>query len=305
MLCIKERSQLTEATRLGSRDTKMFGCKNNKTTHRTVVIGASKTGKSSLIRQLINGTNSDSFSLREDSHRISCSFEQHNIALEINEISSRACAETRHREYAKADSVLLIYDINREETFDYISRISQEICHFNTAMNASIAILVIGNKVDKVAGDNELLVQEFITQELIVSIEWELAYQLISAKTGYNVDEIRKIIIKKLILQLDPQVKVRKSSFYKFLHRMFAPSSSDDIKFILKNKDSFGARLRKISAPARLSSRRESSMDSFSRPLSHKHTIHVANEDHLQLRHSISNDFTPYLSQKQRIARKW
>ena len=153
---------------------------------RIAIVGDSQVGKSSLLHK---------FSGRNDSKcTIGVDFQFINVVLEDNEVKLLVWDISGHKRfediavsyYQSASGFLLVFDITNEESFFSLHKRIQTI---KEHCKEFAEVILVGTKCD-------LEKKREVSQERaqIMADEWGLQYFEVSSVSGYNVDQIFKIL---------------------------------------------------------------------------------------------------------------
>lgn len=152
---------------------------------KVIVLGDSKVGKSSIIKQFVDRVFPDYYlptigiNIVEKSIQVS---DKCRLDLKIWEMESQShvYSPLKKRFYSDTALALIIFDLTRRETFE---NISHWIKHLNEQFNEAVPYIILGNKSD---------LEKFeISREEIENKQKEINSIIftVSAKSNQNIDE--------------------------------------------------------------------------------------------------------------------
>lgn len=120
----------------------------NKVKHKIVVMGAPRTGKSSIIQQFLYNTFSPKYKRTiEEMHHGDFEVNGVHLTLEILDTSGEnEFPAMRNLCISNADAFILVYDICDSSTFEDVRVIRDQI--LETKGSPAVPIVVVGNKLD-------------------------------------------------------------------------------------------------------------------------------------------------------------
>ncbi|CAB3363875.1 Hypothetical predicted protein [Cloeon dipterum] len=154
--------------------------------HKIVVMGPTKSGKTSLISQFLYGSFPDRYKRTvEEMHH--GEFDVAGVRLTLDILDTSGAQEfpaMRALSISSADAFILVYALDEsEESFEEVRQLRDLI--LSTKGVSAVPIVVIGNKLDLVEDKESQVERE--TVESIVTLDWEHGYVQASAKDNKNV----------------------------------------------------------------------------------------------------------------------
>ncbi|KAL0272174.1 UNVERIFIED_CONTAM: hypothetical protein PYX00_005254 [Menopon gallinae] len=181
----------------------------NKVKHKIVVMGASRTGKSSIIQQFLYNTFSPKYKRTiEEMHHGDFDVNGVHLTLQILDTSGEnEFPAMRNLSISNADAFILVYDVCDASTFEVVRAIRDQI--LETKGSPAVPIVVVGNKVDLAQNRREV---DFNTTESVVTVDWENGFVETSAKDGTNVSKVFKELLNqaKVKYNLSPALSMRR-----------------------------------------------------------------------------------------------
>ena len=162
-----------------------------------LIIGDSTVGKTSILSRFTNGTFDSNYlaTVGLDNFTKDDIIDNKTIRIKIWDTAG----QERYRSLTKgffrnADGIMLVYDVTNSDTYDNLKFWLQSIKNNMSADMGEIPIIIIGNKID-------------CTEEREVNFQeaenfWKeqgFSYFETSAKTGEDIDETIKFLVKKVI----------------------------------------------------------------------------------------------------------
>ena len=162
-----------------------------------LIIGDSTVGKTSILSRFTNGTFDSNYlaTVGLDNFTKDEIIDNKTIRIKIWDTAG----QERYRSLTKgffrnADGIMLVYDVTNSDTYDNLKFWLQSIKNNMSADMGEIPIIIIGNKID-CKDEREVNFQE-------AENFWKeqgYPYFETSAKTGENIDETIKFLVKKVI----------------------------------------------------------------------------------------------------------
>ncbi|XP_022253094.1 GTP-binding protein Rhes-like [Limulus polyphemus] len=177
--------------------------------YRVVVMGATKVGKTAIIRQFLYEVFPVDYSATvEELHRGEFSVGGCSLTLDLLDTSG-SCEFPVMKRLAiqTGDAVLLVYSIDDSESFEEVRRLHDFVLEIRPA---GIPIVVVGNK-------NDLQQKRQVRREVaetVTCIDWENGFVECSAKDNLNVVQVFKelLVQAKIPYDLSPALKKRRRS---------------------------------------------------------------------------------------------
>lgn len=170
--------------------------------HKTILLGDSGVGKTSLLVQFDTGK----FQTGNFSATVGIGFtnkvvtvDDRSVKLQIWDTAGQErFRSVTHAYYRDAHALLLLYDVTNKTSFDNIRAWLGEIREY---ANDEVAIMLIGNKAD--CSSDERVVSADCGKR--VAREYGVAFVETSAKTGHNVEAAFLSVARKLCRNVDAQ----------------------------------------------------------------------------------------------------
>ncbi|XP_059480004.1 ras-related protein Rap-2a [Neocloeon triangulifer] len=174
--------------------------------HKIVVMGPTKSGKTSLISQFLYGTFPDRYKRTvEEMHHGEFDVGGVHLTLDILDTSgAQEFPAMRALSISSADAFILVYALDEsEESFEEVRQLRDLI--LSTKGASGVPIVVIGNKLDLVEDSSEVA-------ESIVTLDWEHGYVQASAKDNRNVAKCFQELLNqaKVKYNLSPALRQRR-----------------------------------------------------------------------------------------------
>ncbi|KAG4068446.1 hypothetical protein HA402_004786 [Bradysia odoriphaga] len=180
--------------------------------HKIVVMGAARTGKTSLITQFLYSRFSPKYKRTvEEMHQGAFSISGVNLTLDILDTSgANEFPAMRALSMSSADAFILVYDVTDSSTFDE-ARVIRDQIH-ETKATTAVPIVVVGNKIDLLEDKPDARELDFDTTESLVNVDWENGFVEASAKKNENVTQIFKelLVQAKITYNLSPALRRRR-----------------------------------------------------------------------------------------------
>ncbi|KAJ3607973.1 hypothetical protein NHX12_025024 [Muraenolepis orangiensis] len=160
---------------------------NEDMMHKTILVGDSGVGKTSLLVQFDQGK----FIPGSFSATVGIGFTNKEVTVDNMKVKLQVCIFTvTHAYYRDAQALLLLYDITSKTSFDNIRAWLTEIHEY---AQSDIVIMLLGNKAD-MAGERAIKRDE--GEKL--AREYCVPFMETSAKTGVNVELAFILVAKEL-----------------------------------------------------------------------------------------------------------
>ncbi|XP_071131445.1 ras-related protein Rab-37-like isoform X4 [Mytilus edulis] len=180
---------------------------DENTIHKTILVGDSGVGKTSLLVQFDQGK----FQAGSFSATVGIGFTNKVVDVEGTKVKlqiwdtagQERFRSVTHAYYRDAHALLLLYDVTNKASFDNIRAWLGEI---NEYAQEDVVIMLLGNKAD-MAGERMIRTED---GEKLAK-EYNVAFMETSAKTGMNVDLAFMAVAKDLKMK-----KTRKPADPKF-----------------------------------------------------------------------------------------
>ena len=169
---------------------------------KILVVGEMGTGKTSLVRKYVDGLFSEYYKTT-----IGVDFASKDIAwddktdvcLQLWDIAGQErFGSMTHVYYQEAVGSLLVFDIMRKQTLEYAKEWKKDIdSKVFTSKDKPIPCLLIGNKIDLAEDGKWDMTAEQMQQ--FCEENGFIGYFETSAKTGQNIEEANKALVKYII----------------------------------------------------------------------------------------------------------
>ena len=161
-----------------------------------LVIGDSTVGKTSILSRFANGTFNANYlaTIGLDNFTKDENIDNKNVRIKIWDTAGQERYKALTKGFFRnAQGIMIVYDVTNQETFENLKYWIQTIkTHMGNEID-NIPIIIIGNKID--SEEREVQFEEaesFCKQE-------EYPYFETSAKTGENIDNTLRFLVKKVI----------------------------------------------------------------------------------------------------------
>ena len=161
-----------------------------------LIIGDSTVGKTSILSRFANGTFNSNYlaTVGLDSFTKDEIIDNKTIRIKIWDTAGQERYKSLTSGFFRnAEGVMLVYDVTNLETYENLKYWIQSIKNNITEEMSNIPIIIIGNKID--------CEEREVQKEEAESFWKEQGYTYFetSAKTGDNIDETIKFLVKKVI----------------------------------------------------------------------------------------------------------
>ena len=167
-----------------------------KSNYRIMLLGAKKTGKTSIIRQfLYDKFNPQYRETVDDMYRGEFEIHGQSVGFDIQDVSGGYVYEfpgMRDVSIASADAFLVVFSLDDASSWEEAARL-RDLVH--ETKDAEVPIVVVGNKCDldldpELAGSKDAL-------EATAVFDWENGYVECSAKERRNINKIFKELLQQ------------------------------------------------------------------------------------------------------------
>ena len=162
-----------------------------------LVIGDSTVGKTSILSRFANGTFNANYlaTIGLDNFTKDENIDNKNVRIKIWDTAGQERYKALTKGFFRnAQGIMIVYDVTNQETFDSLKNWIQSIKdNMGNDFMERVPIVIIGNKID--SDEREVQFEEvesFCKQE-------EYPYFETSAKTGENIDNTIRFLVKKVI----------------------------------------------------------------------------------------------------------
>ena len=191
-----ECSSMEESSLSGSNSTEYRDLLAAKPNYRIMVLGAKKTGKTSIIQQFLYDKFSSNYNETiDDMYRGEFDIHGRAIGFDIQDVSGGYVYDfpgMRTVSFTSADAFILVFSLDSAESWQEISNLRDMI---QAEKGVDIPIVIVGNKSDlKESFDPDIPHQSV---EAISVFDWENGYVESSAKDRFNINKIFKELLQQ------------------------------------------------------------------------------------------------------------
>eukprot|EP01083_Nonionella_stella_P021946 60717_1 len=162
---------------------------------RITMLGAGAVGKTSLVTRVIT----DQF-CRDYEPRIEdtclCTLEVDGIQTDLDIMDTfgqEQFAALRHHWIRESNAFMLVYSVNSERTFRHIDDLIKSIMRIKDEEFDNVSMILVGNKKDLPLNQHEVSFE----MGKIMAHKWDMSFIETSAKTGCNVNEAYKMLVRQ------------------------------------------------------------------------------------------------------------
>ena len=198
----QESTSFDENSNESSSGTDNGALRSAKSNYRIMILGANKSGKTSIIQQFLYDKFSDTHKeTMDDMYRGEFDIYGKTIGFDIQDVSGGYVYEfpgMRSVSLASADAFVLVFSFDSCESWDEVGRLRDMI---QAERGEDIPIVVVGNKTDLMFSiDNRIPLESL---EAIVIFDWENGYVECSAKERFNINKIFKELLQQAKAKYD------------------------------------------------------------------------------------------------------
>ena len=191
-----ECSSMEDSSLSGSNSTEYRDLLAAKPNYRIMVLGAKKTGKTSIIQQFLYDKFSSNYrETIDDMYRGEFDIHGKTIGFDIQDVSGGYVYDfpgMRNVSFTSADAFVLVFSLDSAESWQEISNLRDMI---QAEKGVDIPIVIVGNKCDlKDSFDPDIPHQSV---EAISVFDWENGYVESSAKDRFNINKIFKELLQQ------------------------------------------------------------------------------------------------------------
>ena len=169
-----------------------------------LIIGDSSVGKTSILTRFANGTFNSNYlaTVGLDSFTKDETIDDKNVRIKIWDTAGQERFKSLTKGFFRnAEGIMIVYDVTNQETYESLKYWIQSIKTNIGEDLDHIPIIILGNKID--SEDREVK-----TEDAEVFCKGEnFPYFETSAKTGENIDQAVRFLVKKL-MELNSDNKV-------------------------------------------------------------------------------------------------
>ena len=169
-----------------------------------LIIGDSSVGKTSILTRFANGTFSSNYlaTVGLDSFTKDETLDDKNVRIKIWDTAGQERFKSLTKGFFRnAEGIMIVYDVTNQETYESLKYWIQSIKTNIGDDLEHIPIIILGNKID--TEDREVKTED---AEAFCKGE-NFPYFETSAKTGENIDQAVRFLVKKL-MELNSDNKV-------------------------------------------------------------------------------------------------
>ena len=167
---------------------------DGKSNYRILVLGASKSGKTSIVRQFLYDKFSSVYTeTMDDMYRGEFEIQSRPVGFDIQDVSGSYVYEfpaMRSVSLASADAFIIVFSLDSSESWEEVARLRDMV---HEAKDPEVPIVVVGNKSDLPYDDG--IPHESL--EATVIFDWENGYVECSAKERLNINKIFKELLQQ------------------------------------------------------------------------------------------------------------
>lgn len=186
-----ESTDSSNSSRSSRDGANLADAKNN---YRILVLGASKTGKTSIVRQFLYDKFSTVYTeTMDDMYRGEFEIQGRPVGFDIQDVSGSYVYEfpaMRSVSLASADAFIIVFSLDSSESWDEVARLRDMV---HEAKDPDVPIVIVGNKSDLPYDDS--IPHESL--EATVIFDWENGYVESSAKERLNINKIFKELLQQ------------------------------------------------------------------------------------------------------------
>ena len=212
------------------RNLRMLNALPTKSIYRIMVLGASKTGKTSIIQQFLY----DQFSSKheqtiDDMYRGEFEMHERKIVFDIQDVSGSYVYDfpgMRNVSFTSADAFILVFSLESLESWNEIYNLREMI---HKEKGTDTPIVIVGNKADLHKSLDPEIPHESV--EAISVFDWEHGYVQSSAKDRSNIDKIFTQVLQQFQVKYPYELKASEQAYRKQQRKMppFTKSTSPPI----------------------------------------------------------------------------
>ena len=185
-----------------------------KSIYRVMVLGAPKTGKTSIIQQFLYDQFSSKYEKTiDDMYRGEFEMQERQIVFDIQDVSGSYVHDfpgMRSVSFASADAFILVFSLESLESWNEIYNL-REMIHKEKGMDTPIVI--VGNKADLHKSLDPEIPHESV--EAISVFDWEHGYVQSSAKDRSNIDKIFTQLLQQFQVKYPYELKASEPTYRK------------------------------------------------------------------------------------------
>uniref|UniRef100_A0A915C110 small monomeric GTPase n=1 Tax=Parascaris univalens TaxID=6257 RepID=A0A915C110_PARUN len=155
--------------------------------HKVIMVGSGGVGKSALTLQFMYDEFVEEYEpTKADSYRKKVVLDGEECAIDILDTAGQEdYSAIRDNYYRSGEGFICVFSITDTESFDATNEFREQILRVKNATDASIPIMLVGNKCDL---NNERCVMQIQAQQR--AEQWGVPYIETSAKHRTNVDKV-------------------------------------------------------------------------------------------------------------------
>ena len=161
-----------------------------------LIIGDSTVGKTSILCRYANGIFNANYlaTIGLDNFTKDEIIDNKTIRIKIWDTAGQEKYQSLTKGFFRnAQGIMVVFDVTNSETYKDIKYWTQSIKAYMSSDIDKISVIIIGNKIDSIEREVKMGEAEVYCQEL------GYPYFETSAKTGENVDETIKYLVKQVI----------------------------------------------------------------------------------------------------------
>ena len=202
---LNRSAESTDSSNSSSNTSELSAGKSN---YRIMLLGASKSGKTSIVRQFLYDKFSPVYKETvDDMYRGEFDIQSQNVGFDIQDVSGGYVYEfpgMRNVSLASADAFIIVFSMEDYASWEEVSRLRDMV---HEVKDPEVPIVVVANKSD-LETDPDIPADSL---EATVIFDWENGYVESSAKDRRNINKIFKELLQQAKSRYDftvPQLKM-------------------------------------------------------------------------------------------------
>ena len=192
----KEQSSFDDNSTGSSSGTDKSELSLAKSNYRIMLLGANKSGKTSIVKQFLYDKFTDRYKeTMDDMYRGEFDIYGKTIGFDIQDVSGGYIYEfpgMRTVSISSSDAFILVFSFDSYESWEEVSKLRDMV---QADKGDDIPIVVVGNKSDLRSSIDPRIPVESL--EAIVTFDWENGYVECSAKERFNINKIFKELLQQ------------------------------------------------------------------------------------------------------------
>lgn len=188
---LNRSAESTDSSNSSSNTSELSAGKSN---YRIMLLGATKSGKTSIVRQFLYDKFTAGYKETvDDMYRGEFDIHNQNVAFDIQDVSGGYVYEfpgMRNVSLASADAFIIVFGLDSYESWEEVSRLRDMV---HEVKDHEVPIVVVANKSD-LPTDPDIPADSL---EATVVFDWENGYVESSAKDRRNINKIFKELLQQ------------------------------------------------------------------------------------------------------------